>query len=568
MQKELGDYVLVTEIGKGQFGVVYKAVKKQTKQEFAIKVMKKPGKGDDPRLGELLQTEIDIMMRIRQDNILPCYENIEKDGNYHLVLKYCNSGDLQGHIQKKGRLPEKDAVYYLQQLMNGFIELHRHNIMHRDFKPANVFLHNDQAIIGDFGFAKSGLELTTSKLGTPMTTAPEIQTTGNNEYYSNKIDLWSLGITFYFMLFGDYPWNVTTKPQLFEKFRTATGKYLPFPPNSSISVSEDAKDLLRRMIEADCERRIDWNDLFSHKIFQPNNEGSQVEHHDANRSVMFRGSELRTQLQFHQNRSIDKNTKLQAPVRHVIQPPAEQVPDYPLKPESDMNMQNLQSQAVDRLYHEKKVTDFIFRTVRELRDVSVLVPTQYPLAKEYITLSALILTKKMCELNATIVSALMNPAKNIYSLPQFDKFTASQQGQKILQDLLVDNDQQLEFLRKLTNDVIDKINSGSDESLQTLSLCDQPNPKLQDLDKQVTEFLSFVLFSFEQILAEIADQAQRTKFKKGLAQTYYCINHVVNFAFFGPRGTTFDWIECEQAFSTPEGLESILSEALNKCENN
>lgn len=567
MQKELGDYLLLNEIGKGQFGVVNKAVHKKTKLEYAIKIMRKPTEHDDPRLTSLFQTEIDIMMKIRQDNILPCYEKIEKDGKIYLVLKYCNGGDLQDHIDKKGRLLEKDAVYYLQQLMNGFIELHRHNIMHRDFKPANVFLHNDQAIIGDFGFAKRGMDLTKSKLGTPMTTAPEIQTTDHSEYYTNKVDLWSLGVTFYFMLYGNYPWNVTTKPQLFEKFRTATGKNLPFPNDSRIFISEEAKDLLRRMIEADCERRINWNDLFAHKLFQSNNEGSQIEYEEANRSVMFRGSQLRTQLQFERNRSIDKNTELPAPTRHNIPVPIPETQDYPIKPESDLNMQTLLSQAVDRLYHEKKVTDFIFRTARELREVSAFVSPQYPLAKEYLTLCALILTKKMCELNATIVSALMNPSKNLYSVPQFDKFTASPEGQKILMDLLADNDTQLEFLRKLKQEVIEKINSGSDESIQTFCDCDLPTVSLQNLDNRILEFLSFLFFSYEQIIEQIVDESQKNRFKKGLAQTFFCINHVVNFAFFGPNGTTFDWIDCERMFSTPEGLEKLIKEALAKCEN-
>ena len=231
-------------------------------------------------------------------------------------------------------------------------------------------------------------------------------------------------------------------------------------------------------------------------------------------------------------------------------------------------MQTLLSQAVDRLYHEKRVTDFIFRTARDLREVSAFVSAQYPLAKEYLTLSALILTKKMCELNAIIVSALMNPAKNLYSLPQFEKFTASQEGQKILMDLLTDNDTQIEFLRKLKQDVIEKIHSGSEESIQTFCDCDLPTVNLLELDKRVMEFLSFLFFSYEQIIDEISDEDQKTKFKKGLAQTYFCINHVVNFAFYGPNGATFDWIDCERTFGTPERVESIIRDALAKCENN
>jgi hypothetical protein len=122
-------------------------------------------------------------------------------------------------------------------------------------------------------------------------------------------------------------------------------------------------------------------------------------------------------------------------------------------------------------------------------------------------------------------------------------------------------------LRKLKQEVIEKINSGSDESIQTFCDCDLPTVSLQNLDNRILEFLSFLFFSYEQIIEQIVDESQKNRFKKGLAQTFFCINHVVNFAFFGPNGTTFDWIDCERMFSTPEGLEKLIKEALAKCEN-
>lgn len=58
--------------------------------------------------------------------------------------------------------------------MNGFWELRKNNVMHRDFKLANIFVNGGIVKIGDFGFAKSGFEMTTTKLGTPITMAPEL----------------------------------------------------------------------------------------------------------------------------------------------------------------------------------------------------------------------------------------------------------------------------------------------------------------------------------------------------------------------------------------------------------
>lgn len=84
-----------------------------------------------------------------------------------MVTQFCDSGDLEQLLEKKNKFSEPESVFYLKQIMSGFMELHRHKIMHRDFKLANIFLHQGNLIIGDFGFAKSGAEIATTKLGTP-----------------------------------------------------------------------------------------------------------------------------------------------------------------------------------------------------------------------------------------------------------------------------------------------------------------------------------------------------------------------------------------------------------------
>lgn len=74
-------------------------------------------------------------------------------------------------------------------------------IMHRDIKPDNIFLYDNNMIkIGDFGFAKIGVDLTKTKLGTPLYSSPEILDGMMVQGYNNLIDLWSLGVVFYEML--------------------------------------------------------------------------------------------------------------------------------------------------------------------------------------------------------------------------------------------------------------------------------------------------------------------------------------------------------------------------------
>lgn len=87
--------------------------------------------------------------------------------------------------------------------MNGFVELRKYNVMHRDLKLSNIFLHDEDIIVGDFGFAKTGKEMTGTTLGTPLTMAPEM--INGDAKYSSKTDLWSIGIVFYQLIYGSPP---------------------------------------------------------------------------------------------------------------------------------------------------------------------------------------------------------------------------------------------------------------------------------------------------------------------------------------------------------------------------
>lgn len=83
--------------------------------------------------------------------------------------------------------------------MNAFQELRKHWILHRDFKLANIFVHDDTLILGDFGFAKQA-DTTTTILGTPLTQAYELLKAGYDEIeivYNSTADLWSIGVVYY-----------------------------------------------------------------------------------------------------------------------------------------------------------------------------------------------------------------------------------------------------------------------------------------------------------------------------------------------------------------------------------
>lgn len=218
-------------------------------------------------LKKLLNTEVSIMHKINHPNIMHLYDYFETENNYYLVINYCNKGDLETYFQKQKIkfLDERDAIQVLKQIMNGFVELRRYKVMHRDLKLSNIFMHNDRIVIGDFGLAKTGKEMSCTKLGTPLMMAPEL-IEGTREY-SSKTDLWSIGIVFYQLLFGKVPFFGLSLNEVYAEIDKKSGENLKFP--SCNPVSKQTQNLLKSLLQKDPIKRIEWKDFFYSEVFCP-----------------------------------------------------------------------------------------------------------------------------------------------------------------------------------------------------------------------------------------------------------------------------------------------------------
>lgn len=130
-------------------------------------------------------------------------------------MDFCNEGDLGGHVRSKkdSRLPEAEAIGWLQQIANGFVKLHAEKIIHRDIKFDNLLIMDGVLKLADFGISKKG-DLASSHVGTPLTKAPEILkcdpwvggSYDSNLVYTSKCDLFSVGVVYYMMLFAEHPY--------------------------------------------------------------------------------------------------------------------------------------------------------------------------------------------------------------------------------------------------------------------------------------------------------------------------------------------------------------------------
>jgi len=259
MPKQVDNYILERKIGAGQFGEVFKGFNKNTGQDVAVKVIRRDLlKG---KFLELLENEIKVLKSCDNPNIMKLYDMKKTANNFYLITEYCNEGDLGDYLKQKKYLTEDEAVEYFLQILNGFKTLVKTNIMHRDFKLANILKHNGTVKIADFGFSKLlGKEgITGTMLGSPLNMAPEVL---DGAMYNNKADIWSIGTVFYELLFGRPPFLASNMIELMKNIKQ---KKLDIPKKIN-NISPEAEDALRKMLTVDPHNRIDWDELFKHPI--------------------------------------------------------------------------------------------------------------------------------------------------------------------------------------------------------------------------------------------------------------------------------------------------------------
>lgn len=257
-------YKILKTLGSGQFGKVYQ-VADSSGNQYAMKSVNWEELKMSDQMVKLFKNEQQVMEVTDHPHILKLYDKIF-DGNFiHLITTFCDGGNLEELIlnQQKEGIGEKAATNYLIQIAEGFKEMRKQQVIHRDLKLANIFLKNGEVVIGDFGFAKIGVSLTGTKLGTPYYMAPEILDESNKNKYTSKCDLWSIGICYYFLLFGQMPFSDAKTPkELLSLAYQYSGSKLRFKKDVSFNV----KNLLMRLIEWDSEKRMSFDEFFNHPL--------------------------------------------------------------------------------------------------------------------------------------------------------------------------------------------------------------------------------------------------------------------------------------------------------------
>ncbi|NWJ46893.1 MAG: SUMF1/EgtB/PvdO family nonheme iron enzyme [Chloroflexi bacterium] len=253
----LNKYRVEQEIGRGGFGLVWKATDLALGRPVALKTLlfgetsmdNQYGSGAFDHYLERFKREAKVSgFFTANPNLITVY-SLEKDeaGDYFLALEYIEGGSLDDLLQREGRLSVERACAITLELCNALADVHNHpaDIVHRDIKPNNILLRvKGQAVLADFGIAQLGHE---SKLtivgerhrhpGTPPYMSPEQKE--SRDYLTPASDLYSLGAVLYEMLTG----------RLFAKFR----RLPPSLENPAISVWLDKA--VGKLLEKDPELR-------------------------------------------------------------------------------------------------------------------------------------------------------------------------------------------------------------------------------------------------------------------------------------------------------------------------
>lgn len=421
--KQIGNYILEVELGKGQFGKVFKAREKTTGTFYAVKRIDKSKIQSNPLLPKLLNTEIKVMQEIEHPNILHLFDFIESQTHYYLILNFCNQGDMEHYMKTRGLkyFEEEEALGLLKQILNGFHVLRQKKVLHRDFKLANIFMNDGLLVIGDFGLAKQGADTGSTMLGTPQTMAPELlfQNVEETLVYDSKADIWSIGVVYYQLLFGDTPYSGIDYPQLRRSMKERTGNGLIFLRN----ISDESKDVLRRMLTIDVNARINWAELFNHKVFNKKTtfNPSVVPAIESMMKSFASGKNrpvLDPQAQFMENREHAQSVdRLQFLPPDQMKPVAPPLTKYAEEKPIDPNLENqiLQEMALKEITytynHERNKILFLVFSVKHIQ--WALTKPKFALYAEPFFLISLLILKKAKVLNDGLIQNLTD-GNNIF----------------------------------------------------------------------------------------------------------------------------------------------------------
>jgi len=255
------------QLGSGSFGRVFLVSHNETKKLFAQKVIDKRKLLMSYGKLDIIYNEINIHSKLDHENIIKLYNFSEDNENINIIMEYAPNGNLYDLLSKeKTGFSEYQTFEYFIQVVNAVYYLHNNNIIHRDIKPENILLgENNKIKLCDFGWAKElTLENRSTFCGTVEYMAPEIV---GSENYDYGVDIWSLGILLYELLYGHSPFKANNTKNVILNIKSHELTY-----DDNKKVSKSCKDLIQKLLNNNPQKRYKIKDILEHPFVKKYSE--------------------------------------------------------------------------------------------------------------------------------------------------------------------------------------------------------------------------------------------------------------------------------------------------------
>mmetsp|Transcript_1250 Transcript_1250/g.1684 ORF Transcript_1250/g.1684 Transcript_1250/m.1684 type:complete len:396 (-) Transcript_1250:1476-2663(-) len=253
-------------LGHGTFATVRLATRLTDRSEFAVKIVKRSSLSREDE--NALKMEIQILQSTSHPHIISINEVFYCKNNVYMVMDLMTGGELFDRIVMKDHYSEQEAKEALAQIVIAIQYCHSRNIVHRDLKPENILYSSAEADailkLADFGLANilKPNELMHLACGTPGYVAPEVL---RGQLYGKEVDMWSIGVILYILLCGFPPFYDDNNKKL---FALIIGAKFSFPDPYWTTVSDQAKDLVRKLLVVDAKQRYSADQVLSHPWMQ------------------------------------------------------------------------------------------------------------------------------------------------------------------------------------------------------------------------------------------------------------------------------------------------------------
>lgn len=264
---QIANYRLIQQIGAGGMGVVYLAEDTRLTRLVALKVLSRATDTTKKRF----QREAEITARLQHPNIVPVYDVGESDGIQFIAMRYIAGDDAEGTLVRSREEKSTSAIGIFRRavavagkIADALHHAHGQKVLHRDVKPSNILVEDDEPFILDFGLATHDNDLSLTQAGDLLGTVPYMspeQVRGELDTLDARSDIYSLGATLFQLLAGTAPFTGRSSQVIARQILTRDP-----PPLRRFGVPFDLEAVVFKAMEKDRERRYETAREFANDL--------------------------------------------------------------------------------------------------------------------------------------------------------------------------------------------------------------------------------------------------------------------------------------------------------------